>query len=253
MPDRPIRHHEVHGIHRVILDDGANPLNLPLMAAIRDVVAGLREHGAPPLLLASSHPTVFCPGWDLKRLAGADRGRVRANLEVFNGLILDVFSYPGPTAAAITGHAVGGGWLLALACDLRVMAVGRPRLGFAELNLGVPVPAGSVHMLRARCTPFAIAEALLRGEGCTAERAHELGLVHWVEPVEQVVVAVDRELSRLASRPARAYVTTKEMLFGETWRAMRVSSAAEDERFLDCWFSAEAQQRIAELATSLGG
>jgi len=42
-------------------------------------------------------------------------------------------------------------------------------------------------------------------------------------------------------------------LFGETWRAMRVSSAAEDERFLDCWFSAEAQQRIAELATSLGG
>mgnify|MGYP001217554550 FL=1 len=251
MPDRPIRHHEVHGIHRIILDDGANPLNLPLMAAVRDAVADLRGRGAPPLLLASSHPTVFCPGWDLKVLANADRGRVRANLEVFNGLILDVFSYPGPTAAAITGHAVGGGCLLALACDLRVMAIGRPRLGFAELNLGVPVPAGSLQMVRARCSPLAIAEALLRGEGCTAERAHELGLVHWVEPVEQVVVAVDRELARIASRPARPWMATKEMLLGDTWRAMRAGFAAEDELFLDCWFSAEAQPRIAARATRL--
>jgi enoyl-CoA hydratase len=253
MPDRPIRHHEVHGIHRVILDDGANALDLPLMAAIRDAVADLRGHGAPPLMLASSHPALFCPGWDLKQLAVADRGRVQATLEVFNSLILEVFTYPGPTAAAVTGHAVAGGWLLALACDLRVMATGRPRLGFAELNLGVPIPAGSLRMVRARCSSFAIDETLLRGEGCTAERAHELGLVHRVEPVEQVVVAVDRELIRLATRPARAYAATKELLLGEAWRAMRAGFAAEDRQFLECWFSAEAQQRIAELASSLGG
>lgn len=251
MPDRPIRHHELHGIHRVILDDGANALDLPLMAALRDAVADLRRRGAPPMMLASSHPALFCPGWDLKQLAAADRGRVWATLGVFNALILEVFSYPGPTAAAITGHAVAGGCLLALACDLRVMALGRPRLGFAELNLGVPVPAGSLRMLRSRCSPLAIDEALLRGEGCTAERARELGLVHRIEPVEQVVVTVDRELSRLTTRPARGYAATKELLFGEAWRAMRAGFAAEDELFLDCWFSAEAQQRVNELAASL--
>lgn len=253
MPDRPLRHHELHGIHRLILDDGANALDLPLMAAIRDAVADLSSHGAPPLMLASSHPVMFCPGWDLKQLAAADRGRVKATLEVFNNLILEIFTYPGPTAAAITGHAVAGGWLLALACDLRVMASGRPRLGFAELNLGVPVPAGSLRMVRARCSSFAIDETLLRGEGCTAERAYELGLVHRVEPVEQVVVAVDRELIRLTSRPARGYAATKQLLLGTAWREMRAGFPAEDELFLDCWFSAEAQQRIAELARSLAG
>lgn len=252
MPDELIRLHEVRGIHRIILDDGANALDLPLMAAIRDAVADLRKHGAPPLLLASSHPTLFSPGWDLKLLADADRDSVRAVLESFNELIAEVFSYPGPTAAAITGHAVAGGCLLAMACDLRVMATGRTRLGFAELNLGIPVPAGSLRMLAARLGPIAIDETVLRGEGCTAERARELGLVHRAEPVEQVVVAVDRELSRIASKPARAYVATKKMLLFDVWRVMRAGSAAEDEDFLDCWFSDTTRQRIAELATSLG-
>lgn len=252
MGDPPIRLHEVRGVHRLILDDGANALDLPLMAAVRDAVADLRAHGSPPLLLASSHPTLFSPGWDLKLLAGADRDTVRATLQSFEGLILEVFSYPGPTAAAITGHAVAGGCLLAMACDFRVMASGRVRLGFAELNLGVPVPAGSLRMLNARLGALAIEETVLRGEGCTAERARELGLVHRVEPVEQVVVAVDRELSRIATKPAQAYAATKQMLLSDVWMAMAGPDAEADELFLDCWFSAATQQRIAELATTLG-
>jgi enoyl-CoA hydratase len=252
MADQLIRLHEVRGIHRIILDDGANALDLPLMAAVRDAVADLRSHGSPPLMLASSHPTLFSPGWDLKQLAGADRDRVRAMLGSFNDLILEVFSYPGPTAAAITGHAVAGGCLLALACDLRVMATGRTRLGFAELNLGLPVPAGSLRMLAARLGAIAIDETVMRGEGCTAERARELGLVHRAEPVEQVVVAVDRELSRIAMKPARAYGVTKEILLSQVWRAMASDCGPQDEVFLDCWFSEPTQQRIADIVSTLG-
>lgn len=252
MADPPIRIHEMRGLHRIILDDGANALDLPLMAAVRDAIADLKRSGSPPLMLASSHPTVFCPGWDLKLLANADREQVRATLELFNELILEVFSYPGPTAAAITGHAVAGGCLLALACDLRVMASGRARLGFAELNLGVPVPAPSLLMVRARVGPMAIDEAVLRGEGCAAERARELGLVHRAEPVERVVVTLDRELSRIASKPTRAYAATKEMIFSDVWRAMAGDLGMENDAFLDCWFSEPTQQRIGELAVSLG-
>ena len=195
---------------------------------------------------------MFCPGWDLKQLIGADRDRVRATLTSFNELILELFSYPGPTAAAITGHAVAGGCLLALACDLRVMATGRTRLGFAELNLGVPMPAGSLKMLRARLGSLAIDETVLRGEGCRAERAREIGLVHRAEPVEQVVVAVDRELSRIAAKPRRAYAATKEILFSEVWNAIGGDSELQDEVFLECWFSDSTQQRIVDVVSSFG-
>ena len=160
------------------------------------------------MLLASSHPTLFCPGWDLKELVDADRDQVGAVLRAFNGLILEVFSYPGPTAAAITGHAVAGGCLLAMACDLRVMGSGRPHLGFAELNLGVPVPYSSVRMLKARMGAGVVDEVVLGGDGCSAERARALGLVHRIAPVEQVVVVADRELRKLKSKPAPAYAAT---------------------------------------------
>ena len=251
--NRELVHHlEDRGVNRVIMDDGANALNLPLLAALRERISGLRADGARPLLLASSHPNLFCPGWDLKALADAPREQVGEVLSSFNSLILDLFSYPGPTAAAITGHAVAGGCLLAMACDLRVMASGRPRLGFAELNLGVPVPAASVRMLQSRLGISALDETVLGGDGCSAERARELAMVHQAISTEKVVIAADRELRKLGSKPPKAYAATKEFLFGDAWRMMAAADPAEDEIFLDCWFEAVTRDRISEVARSLG-
>jgi enoyl-CoA hydratase len=246
-----IRHHEERGIHRLIMDDGANALDLALMSALRERISELRSAGAPPIMLASSHPTLFCPGWDLKRLSEADREEVMAVLTAFNALILDLFSYPGPTASAITGHAVAGGCLLAMTADLRVMASGRPRLGLAELNLGVPIPADSLRMMTARVNPAAVEEVVLGGDGCSAEKAHAIGLAHRVAPVAEVAVVADRELRKLANKSRRAYAATKEFLYGEVWRVMSQPAPEEDAVFVNCWFEQETQQRITEVARSL--
>jgi enoyl-CoA hydratase len=246
-----VRHMEDRGVHRVVMADGANALDVSLIASLRDCLADLRAGGGAPLLLASSHPRVFCPGWDLKVLDGADRDRVGQVLSSFNALILELFSYPGPTAAAITGHAVAGGCLLAMACDLRVMATGRPRLGFAELNLGLPIPASSLRMLQARIDMRALDQTVRAGDGCSAERARELAMVHHAVSADKVVITADRELRKLGSKPGGAYRVTKEFLFRDSWRSM-AADPADDEVFLDCWFDAAAQQRIAEVARSLG-
>lgn len=246
-----VRHMDDRGVHRVVMNDGANALDVPLMVALRECFEQLRADGSRPVMLASSHPNLFCPGWDLKELAGADRRGVGDVLDAFNAMILEVFSYPGPTAAAITGHAVAGGCLLAMACDLRVMASGRPRLGFAELNLGVPVPAASLRMLQSRLAVGAIDETVLAGEGSSAERAHHLGMVHRVVSAEKVVLTADRELRKLGSKPGRAYAATKAFLLSDTWRRM-APNPAEDQVFLDCWFDAVTQDRINEVTRNLG-
>ena len=150
MADDILKHEESRGIHHLVMDHGPNALDPPLMAALRQSLDGLASTGAPALVLSSSHPTLFCPGWDLKLLADADRDAVGEFLQDFNSLIIELFSYPGPTAAAIGGHSVAAGCLLSLCCDLRVMATGQARQGLSELNLGVPVPATSLRMLRSR-------------------------------------------------------------------------------------------------------
>jgi enoyl-CoA hydratase len=251
MADMLLRHEENRGVHQLVMDHGPNALDRELMGALREALSTLAKDGAPAVILASDHPRLFCPGWDLKLLADAQPDDVAEFLSDFNALILEFFSYPGPTAAAIGGHSVAGGCLLALTCDLRVMATGQPRQGLSELNLGVPVPGNSLRMLRARLSSPALDELVFRGEGCTAERARELGIVHRIANQDDVLAATELELAKLAGRPRRAFVDTKKLLLGDTWAAMRTTWPEEDAAFLNCWFEVETQERISVTASRL--
>jgi enoyl-CoA hydratase len=233
------------------MDHGPNALDPTLMAALRQHLDQLVEAGAPAVILTSSHPTLFCPGWNLKLLADADREAVSAFLDDFNALIVELFSYPGPTAAAIDGHAVAAGCLLALCCDLRIMVTGQARQGLSELNLGVPVPAGSLQMLRARLSSPALDDLVFRCEGCTAARALELGIVHRTAEPAEISAVTELELGSLAARPRRAFVESKRFLFGDVWEKMRAGSPQADAAFLDCWFEEETRERIAGVAGRL--
>jgi len=252
MADETLRREEINGIHHLVMNDGPNALNPRLMDALCSVLGELREAGAPAVLLRSSHEDLFCPGWDLKRLAGAERAEVADALAGFNRLVYDVFSYPGATAAAIQGHAVAGGCLLALGCDLRVMAEGRPRIGLSELNLGVPVPSASLVMLRERLAPNVVEELVVGGDGCNAERARNLGVVHRTAEPALVIAKTERELARLASKSALAFATTKKFLLGAAWKRMSEMATVDDEAFLDCWFSPQTQERIEGVVARLG-
>lgn len=252
MAENGVRHDQGRGLHRLTMDHGVNALDSSLMAGLRNELNRLVESGAPAVILTSSHPTLFCPGWNLKLLADAEREEVGAFLDDFNALIFELFSYPGPTAAAIAGHAVAAGCLLALCCDLRIMATGQVRQGLSELNLGVPVPAGSLQMLRARLSSPALDDLVFRCEGCTATRALDLGIVHRTADAAEILAVAELELGSLAGRPRRAFVESKRFLFADVWERMRSGFPNEDTAFLDCWFEEDTRERIAGLASRLG-
>ena len=252
MAEKTFRHEESKGVHILVMNHGANALDRPMMDELRQELALLAAGGSPPIVLASAHESVFCPGWDLKLLADAGREEVGEFLALFNTLIHNLFSYPGPTAAAIGGHAVAGGCLIAIACDLRLMVEGRPRMGISELNLGVPLPADSVRMLRARLNVSALDDLVFRGDGCTAERARTLGIVHRAEKGDRLLEITQREILKLASKPRRAFIETKRFLLGDVWSAMGRGAAEENNAFLDCWFEPDTHERIENLAQRLG-
>jgi enoyl-CoA hydratase/carnithine racemase len=252
MAEKTVRHEESRGVHILVMNHGANALDRPLMDELRSELAALAAAGPPPIILASAHESIFSPGWNLKLLADAGREELGEFLALFNNVIRDLFSYPGPTAAAIGGHAVAGGCLMAIACDLRLMVEGQPRLGISELNLGVPLPADSVRMLRARLNVSALDDLVFRGDGCTAERARGLGIVHRTTTGERLLELANREVSKLASKPRRGFVETKRFLLGDVWAAMGRSAPEESDAFLDCWFEQETRERIRGLAQRLG-
>ncbi|NOZ79051.1 MAG: enoyl-CoA hydratase/isomerase family protein, partial [Acidobacteria bacterium] len=101
MSVQPIRTVEGDGFVHLILDHGVNALDDELLAALGAALEELGRAGAPPLILESSHPRIFSPGWDLKALYGAPSETVQRVLERFSQVVTDLFAYPGPTAAAI--------------------------------------------------------------------------------------------------------------------------------------------------------
>jgi len=239
------------GVVVLTLASGPNALDAPLLGSLREALATLRREGAPALVLASAHPRVFCPGLDLKKLDGAPRETVRSMMESFCALLRELATYPGPTVAAVSGHAIAGGCLLAMACDRRVMARAGSRLGLSEVNLGIPVPAGAVAMLLALYPTRSVEQLVLEGDGYGGERALELGLVERLAEASEVVEEALRLAKHLASRPAKAFQVAKGYLRAPLAREMQARDEAELETFLDCWFLPETQDRIAALVAEM--
>ncbi len=253
MKASPVRIEEDRGVVHVVLDHGANAVDRALLDALRREVAALVKAGAPPLLLESSHPRIFSPGWDVKELMDADEPAIAAFLADFSGLVTELFAYPGPTAAAVGGHAIAGGCELAVACDFRIMAAGPARIGLSEVNLGVPVPAASLCMLQARLAPRAVEELVFHGDGCTAQRAHELGIVQRVVVDRGVSEVAEHELRTQLAKSPRAFRTIKRTLYEPAWEDCRRAIDAGAEDFLRCWFDDQTQERLALVVRRLRG
>ncbi len=83
---------------------------------------------------------IFSAGVDLPRLLDGGAPYVREFLPALNRMFATIFSYPKPVVAAVNGHAIAGGCVLACACDRRLMSNEAGRIGVAELLVGVPFP-----------------------------------------------------------------------------------------------------------------
>jgi enoyl-CoA hydratase/carnithine racemase len=236
----------------VRLSSGPNALDETLMGELDGELARLETAGTPPLVLASDHATIFCPGLDLRKVDGLPRQAMRAVMVRFNALLRRLVGYPAPTVAALGGHAIAGGCLLSLACDRRVMASWGARIGLSEINLGIPVPAGAIHMLLSLYPTRTVEQLVLEGDGFPGERALSAGLVERLAEPEVVLAEAVQLASHLASRPAAAFVAAKAFLRHGLTRAMEERDAAEEERFLDLWYDPGTQDRIGAVIAGMG-
>lgn len=250
-PSEPVRFEARDHIQVLWLAHGANALDDALIGALHQAFDALATQGGPAVVVASQHPTVFCPGLDLRRLDGMPRDEFRPFLGRYNALLRRLVTYPGPSVAAVAGHAVAGGSLVALACDRRVMARSGARLGLSEINIGIPLPAGSIAMLVALYPTRSVEQLVLDGDGFGGERALEIGFVEKLADSGAVLDEACRLAHRLATRPPSAYAASKQFLRHGLSSTMEARDEEELELFLDHWYSPETQDRIGGLVSEM--
>lgn len=167
--------------------ESRNALSSGLQADLVEQLLRVGEDGTRAVVLAGNGPA-FCAGFDLKEIRAADeRGeRFRPPMARPGRALFEVVTEtPVPVVAAVAGAAVAGGFELALACDLRVVAPGVP-MGLPEARIGMGANFGSVVLPKR--IPMGIAlEMLYTGEPVTSEVAERWGLVNRLVPADQVL------------------------------------------------------------------
>lgn len=206
------------------------------------------EADARPVVLTGSG-RFFSAGLDLAGLP-ADRAGMSAFLNRFEDLLARLFLFPAPTVAAVNGHAVAGGALLAAACDLRLGAEGSYRVGVSEVSIGVIFPSIGFEILRAAVPPARTVRVLLQGRLTGPAEAVENGFLHELAPPDDLLPRATALAAELGSRPPRAYQHTKIELREPYATRAAAHRASKHQGFLDTWFSEESIERRAALLRS---
>lgn len=187
-----------------------------MYAAIEQVFGQLAEDpDVRAAVVASAVPGVFMAGADLKEFPERDRSPdgLRVHMERIHSAFGSVAAAPMPVLVAIEGHAVGGGCELALCCDFRFMARGRPRIGLPEVSLGLMPGGGGTQRLPRLVGREAASRLAFLGERLDADAAAEIGLVEAVDEGQALPAALELA-GRLAKQAPQALRRIKRALVG---------------------------------------
>jgi len=206
-----------------------NALTPEMLGQLEEILIGLdSDREVRVVLVTAVGDRSFCAGADIKRfkaLPPLDMWALWTRLghRVFDRLA----SLRQPTIAAITGNAYGGGFELALACDLRILA-DDATLGLTEVGIGTLPGWGGTGRLRDLVGSGRAKELILTGDPLAAERALAWGVANQLVPKAQVIDAAHALANRIASRAPIAVQMAKQAIdAGDAYQSMeQISSAA---------------------------
>jgi enoyl-CoA hydratase len=176
------------------------------------LIAELKAADTPAVraVVLTGSGSSFSAGVDLFRLVKDGPTYGKRFLPVLDTMLRDALTFPKPLIAAVNGHAIAGGCILAAACDRRIMAEGTGRIGIPELVVGVPFPALPLQIIAARVPDAAFRDLVLTGRTVQVDEALALGLIDEKSPAEALLERAIATAKRLAVIPTGAFALTKE-------------------------------------------
>jgi enoyl-CoA hydratase len=218
-----------------------------------DMQAAMAElqSGDPHPVVLTGTGNCFSAGLNILELYDFDRTTLATFVDRFSETVLAWFSLPRPTIAAVNGHAIAGGCVLALACDLRIVSDNEAQIGLNEVQVGIPFPGVAFEVTRHALPHERIREVMLTGALYTPEEARTRGLVDEVVDPDALLARAIAVARTIASDSLEAYATIKAHLLAPALTRITESRARIDREFLDVWFSDAARRQMNEVRQRL--
>jgi enoyl-CoA hydratase len=224
----------------------ANAMDLELLAEGHEVRERLAADD-PAAVVLVGRERFFSAGMDLKAAPQLSAAQQRGTVDGINRLFLGWYSFPRPVVAAVNGHAVAGGLILALCADYRVCAPDG-RLGLTELRAGLPYPLAAISVVRSELSPNAARRLVLGASLVEPPEALALGVVDEVRPADEVLPRAVEVATEMAALPSASYGVVKHQLRGPAIEALeRALGGGAGDPVLASWVSTETATAAAGI------
>ncbi|GAT83304.1 enoyl-CoA hydratase [Streptomyces sp. F-3] len=240
-----VRRHEY--VAELVLDrpKAMNAVSTDMARSITGACTALAaDRDARVVVLTSSHERAFCVGADLKERNSFSDADLMRQRPIARAAYTGVLELPMPTIAAVHGYALGGGFELALSCDV-IVADRTAVVGLPEVSVGVIPGGGGTQLLPRRVGAARAAELIFTARRLEAEEAHGLGLVdRLVDAGQDRAEALELAARMAANSPVGLRAAKRALRLGHGLD-LRAGLEVEDAAWRSVAFSGDRAEGVA--------
>ena len=219
-----------------------NAINRKLTDELSDALRQVSKRYRGMVLAGGSK--FFSIGFELPSLLKLSRKEMADFYCQFERTALELFSLPIPTVAALSGHAIAGGCILAIACDFRLAASGRRYIGLNEIKIGVPVPYLADLILRQIVGDRVATTLVYQGAFLEPDKAEKLGIIDGIYSPESLEEEALKKIALFSDLPEHAFSIIKENRVEAVCRRYEENHRSKNDLFLNCWFNPAVQKLL---------
>ena len=186
-------------------------------------------------LVITGRGRIFSAGVDLIRILDGGTAYVRSFVPALKKAFETLLCFPKPVVAAINGHAIAGGCVLACAADHRLMALDSGTIGLPELLVGVPFPTIALEMVRQVVAPARFRSLVYGGTTLSPKEAKEIGIVDAVVDPEDLLERAVGVAESFATIPPEVFTITKRQIRHPLMKRIREDACEFDAAIDRLW------------------
>lgn len=228
----------------------ASAMDLELCEALRIELESVAESREADAIVLTGTGPIFSAGVDLPRMLAAGEDYVPRFIVALDSVLRAMFLFPRPLVAAVNGHAIAGGAIMAWAADYRLMSGGR--IGVPEALVGVPFPPLALEIVRYGVPQQHLQAVVHLAQTYEANVALEMGLIDEVPDRERLMPRAVEVARQLAGIPHATFALTKRQLREQYLHNAAHMAASAADAIDAAWSAPETHERIrAYLARTI--
>lgn len=203
----------------IIVTMNSNPMNLINDNFFHDLESTfnlLESQYSDKAVILTGNERIFSAGLDFKfchqMFLQGDQKKIQNWFEHFSHAILKVFHFSQPLVAAINGHCIAGGLILALCAEFRIASEGKSQFALNEIQIGIPMPSTFIEIINYAIGQQETQESILSARNYSLDKAKEMNMIHEIVKAEELIERALEKVQHITPERIPAYCLTKKNL-----------------------------------------